>query len=250
MIPWLPYGPARRRRAAPHILTATLLAWLYSPAAIAPARADGSEGPELIGRVVDVRDGDTLDLATNESRYRIRLAQIDTPERDQPWSDEARRALIGKVGNRVVTVRVMDVDTYGRLVGQVTLDARDVNRELVREGHAWAYRDYLLDPSLLDDEETARAAGLGLWGLPAPIAPWLYRRGARTATPITREYRYLGTHRTTLPERHSAPFDCTVPRYCRQMGSCAEARFYLNECGFAHLDGDGDGVPCEAICRR
>jgi hypothetical protein len=34
-----------------------------------------------------------------------------------------------------------------------------------------------------------------------------------------------------------------------EMVSCAEARFYLKECGLARLDGDGDGVPCESLCR-
>lgn len=32
------------------------------------------------------------------------------------------------------------------------------------------------------------------------------------------------------------------------MTSCAEARFYLNECGLSRLDGDQDGTPCEALC--
>jgi hypothetical protein len=33
------------------------------------------------------------------------------------------------------------------------------------------------------------------------------------------------------------------------MVSCAEARFYLERCGVASLDGDGDGVPCASLCR-
>ena len=33
------------------------------------------------------------------------------------------------------------------------------------------------------------------------------------------------------------------------MASFEEARFYLEECGFARLDRDGDGVPCESLCR-
>ena len=41
---------------------------------------------------------------------------------------------------------------------------------------------------------------------------------------------------------------CGTKRYCREMSSCDEAMFYLNECGVGRLDGDGDGVPCESIC--
>lgn len=41
---------------------------------------------------------------------------------------------------------------------------------------------------------------------------------------------------------------CGSKRYCREMNSCDEAMFYLNQCGLGRLDGDGDGVPCESIC--
>ncbi|WP_458097356.1 excalibur calcium-binding domain-containing protein [Roseomonas sp. WA12] len=33
------------------------------------------------------------------------------------------------------------------------------------------------------------------------------------------------------------------------MTRCAEAQSHPSQCGFARLDGDGDGVPCEALCR-
>jgi len=41
---------------------------------------------------------------------------------------------------------------------------------------------------------------------------------------------------------------CGGKRYCREMTSCAEARFYLETCGLSQLDGDGDGSPCESLC--
>lgn len=42
---------------------------------------------------------------------------------------------------------------------------------------------------------------------------------------------------------------CAGKRYCTEMGSCEEAKFYLRQCGLSKLDGDGDGVPCDALCR-
>ena len=39
-------------------------------------------------------------------------------------------------------------------------------------------------------------------------------------------------------------------KYCKEMSSCAEAKYHLNECGEGRLDRDGDGVPCENVCRR
>ncbi len=47
----------------------------------------------------------------------------------------------------------------------------------------------------------------------------------------------------------SANFTCGSKRVCREMASCKEARFYLEVCGLRRLDGDGDGTPCESICR-
>lgn len=44
-------------------------------------------------------------------------------------------------------------------------------------------------------------------------------------------------------------FQCGAKRYCGEMKSCAEARFFLTHCGLTRLDGNNDGVPCEALCR-
>lgn len=44
-------------------------------------------------------------------------------------------------------------------------------------------------------------------------------------------------------------FTCAGKRRCGEMESCAEAKFYLSTCGVKSLDGDRDGVPCNALCR-
>ncbi|WP_324612656.1 excalibur calcium-binding domain-containing protein [Campylobacter anatolicus] len=43
-------------------------------------------------------------------------------------------------------------------------------------------------------------------------------------------------------------YDCSK-RYCKQMASCAEAYHYLNNCNRSSFDRDGDGVPCENVCK-
>lgn len=43
-------------------------------------------------------------------------------------------------------------------------------------------------------------------------------------------------------------FSCEDTKYCKEMRSCAEAKFHLNECGESRLDRDDDGVPCENVC--
>ena len=167
------------------------------------------------------------------TQHKIRLGEIDTPERGQDWGRKASQALSEKVGGKDVRVVVTDVDRYDRLVGKIWLGDRDINREMVREGHAWVYRQYLDDRSLLNDEAEAKAEGIGLWSIAGPIAPWEWRRGSRTPTFVVE------------PE----DFTCGSKRYCRDMTSCEEAMFYLQQCGLTRLDGDSDGVPCESICR-
>ena len=174
------------------------------------------------------------------SQERFRLTEIDTPERAQPWGTRARQALAEKVFRHQVRVLPEGRDRYERLLGKIYLDGRDINREMVREGHAWAYRQYLTDQSLLDDERRAREAGVGLWSLPLAqhVAPWEWRRGERRSkTPAVA---------SVAP---ATSFTCGRKTYCREMTSCAEALFYLRRCGLTRIDGDGDGVPCEKICR-
>lgn len=193
----------------------------------------------LTGHVVAIADGDTLTLLVDRVEHRIRLAEIDTPERGQDWGTRARQALAARVFRQDVTVEVIDVDRYGRIVGRVRHGDVDVNRALVADGHAWVYRQYLTDRSLLEDERAARAAGRGLWALPDPIAPWDWRRGDRVAAALP----------MPVPTSTDDTFSCGSKRYCRDMGTCAEAMFHLQQCGLSRLDGDGDGVPCEALCR-
>lgn len=49
--------------------------------------------------------------------------------------------------------------------------------------------------------------------------------------------------------RADSEFDCVGKKYCKQMTSCKEARYRLTVCKDQSLDRDGDGVPCESICR-
>ena len=206
---------------------------------------DACDGASCLdAEVVGIADGDTVTLlvekAGRPSQTRLRLTEIDTPERGQPWGTRARQALADKVFRQQVRVLSEGEDRYGRLLGKIYLDGRDINREMVREGHAWAYRQYLSDESLLDDERRARQAGAGLWSLPQAqhVPPWQWRRGTRVAnTPAT----------ASAPP--AASFACGQKTYCREMASCDEARFYLTQCGLTRLDGDGDGVPCEQLCR-
>jgi deoxyribonuclease-1 len=46
-----------------------------------------------------------------------------------------------------------------------------------------------------------------------------------------------------------SPWQCGTKTRCSEMGSCEEAKFYLDQCGVRSLDRDGDGIPCASLCR-
>jgi endonuclease YncB( thermonuclease family) len=82
----------------------------------------------LRGNVINVVDGDTLDVQVGPGKHRKRLAEIDAPERNQPWGDQAKQHLASKVLEQEVRVVVTDTDRYGRRVGKIFLGQTDINR--------------------------------------------------------------------------------------------------------------------------
>ena len=138
--------------------------------------------PDLIqGKVIGITDGDTLTILMDRKQYKIRLAEIDTPERKQPYGSKAKDVLSALVFRKDVTAEVHDVDRYGRYVARIYVEELDVSREMIRQGAAWVYRQYLRDKSLLEVEAEAKVAKRGLWSLPEAqnIPPWEWRRGSR-----------------------------------------------------------------------
>lgn len=79
---------------------------------------------------------------------------------------------------KTVTLRVHDVDRYGRQVAEIILpDGRNLNHEIVRAGFAWWYRQYARNDKELERLETeARAAKRGLWADDNPVPPWEFRK--------------------------------------------------------------------------
>lgn len=134
---------------------------------------------DVSGKVVKIADGDTFTLLTpRKQEVKVRLAEIDAPERGQPYGKASRQALSELVFGKEVRVEMVDTDRYGRLVGRVFQDKTDVNAEMVRLGAAWVYTKYNKDKSLIRVEKRARANRDGLWALPPEhlIAPWEYRK--------------------------------------------------------------------------
>ena len=210
--------------------------------------ANTAAATDLAGKVIAVHDGDTLTLLpANKQQVKVRLGEIDTPELAQPYGSKAKVALSDLVFGREVRVVVQDIDRYGRTVGRVYVGAIDVNAELVKQGAAWVYRQYLHDQSLLPLEAQAQAAKAGLWALQPDqrIPPWDWRRQEKSA----KTSGNVEPPPSAVVPAATTTAGCGSKRTCRQMETCAEAKFYLTTCGVRSLDRDGDGQPCEKLCR-
>ena len=201
----------------------------------------------IIGKVIGITDGDTITVLVNQKSFKIRLAQIDAPEKRQPYGEKAKQNLAKLVFGKVVSLEVTDTDRYGRSVANLTLNGYSINREMVRSGYAWAYRKYLRDQSLLEDEKNAKIDKVGIWSLPAnlQIPPWEWRSSGFAH----KQHHKLHPKVTIEIADDNLATLCGSVKTCKDMSSCEEARAALSFCHQTNLDRDKDGVPCESICQ-
>ena len=128
------------------------------------------------GEVVRVMDGDTIEVLHANRPIRVRLANIDAPEKHQAFGSRSRDYLGDMVFRRQVSIKDQGQDRYGRVIGVVYIAGVNANAEMVRAGMAWVYRRYNTDPQLVELELQARAMRAGLWRDNFPTPPWEFRR--------------------------------------------------------------------------
>ena len=147
----------------------------------------------VTGTVTKVSDGDTIHLTTAEqTKLKVRLYGIDAPETPkinnrtgkvnkpgQPYGIEAWKALKSKIMAKHVKLDILDIDKHKRMVGIIWQGNRNINLEMVREGHAEAFIEYLKPPyrsEFIDAEREARSARKGIWSLTEYERPRDFRK--------------------------------------------------------------------------
>jgi endonuclease YncB( thermonuclease family) len=162
-----------------------VVAALVLGASPAVEATQGGDAPRLVGKVIRVIDGDSVEVQLDSGPIEVRLHAADAPEHGQPGGRAAVRALATRLKRTtVVTLEPVEQDRYARLVAVIHRDGENVNGWLIRQGHAWAYRQYTADERYCRWEDQARATHRGLWSRPASdwIAPWDWRRRGREPT--------------------------------------------------------------------
>ena len=170
------------RRSWIHLLCAALLTL--------PASAVAQDNPVLVGTVFKVTDGDTIKVQLSSGPINVRFDSIDAPESNQPHGAQAKAALAKLVNGQRVQLDVVTQDRYERVVAVVYVGDLNVNEQMVKNGHAWAYREYLKDKNYCRWEDQARQQKRGLWALKA--SDWIYpsdwRRWRRKTIDAVRDY--------------------------------------------------------------
>ena len=106
----------------------------------------------------------------------MRLAEIDAPEKKQAFGQKSKKALSDMVYLRDVRLSLKGQDRYQRTLAIVYYQDKNINLEMVKQGMAWAYKQYSHDPIYLQAQENAQAKRIGLWADNNPIEPSQWRR--------------------------------------------------------------------------
>jgi micrococcal nuclease len=133
--------------------------------------------PSFTGKVVGIKDGDTILVLYGKENIKIRLHQIDCPELGQDFGRKAKDFTSDLCFGKDVKVIVKGKDYFGRTLADIILpDQRILNQELVKKGMAWHFKKYSKDKVLENLEEKARKTKTGLWSSSKPLPPWEFRK--------------------------------------------------------------------------
>lgn len=151
---------------------------------VVSARSDNHTNTQprgiITGKVIKVADGDTITiLDTQKAQKKIRLYGIDAPEKAQDFGNKSREKLATLVAGKDIAVTVIDIDRYGRNVGRINVDGKEVAEEMLKDGMVWLYTAYckISECEHWKELETqAKTAKIGLWANPSAQEPWLWRK--------------------------------------------------------------------------
>jgi len=128
-----------------------------------------SSGPlahadELLGRVVKITDGDTLVVLLAKKQIKVRLTDIDAPERKQAFGTRSRQSLAELCAGKDARVAEQGKDRYGRTLGRVYCAGVDANAEAGAPRHGVGLRQVRAE-GLAAVCGTGRGEGGAAWAM-------------------------------------------------------------------------------------
>ena len=128
------------------------------------------------GKISKVIDGDSYYLANGKE---IRLYGCDAPENtlghNQAYGREATLFAVNYLEGKIVKLKKIDRDKYGRDVCKVFINDIDFTGLIVDNGLAWVYKKYSTE-NMYEREQVAKLKKMGLWQQSFPLAPYKFRK--------------------------------------------------------------------------
>ena len=128
-------------------------------------------------KILRVIDGDTVSAESRGTEIKIRLSEIDAPEMNQPYGKNSKNCLSKLVHeNSSLRFKSDGQDNYGRSLGWLVADGKNLNYEMIKQACAWVYDRYVINKTIYSFQNGARLKKLGLWKSQNPMPPWVWRR--------------------------------------------------------------------------
>ena len=130
----------------------------------------------LTAKVIGIKDGDTV-VVLDSLNYQttLRLAEVDCPEKNQPFGTKAKQFTSDRVYLKTIKYVVTDTDRYGRSIAMIYSDNKYLSAEIIKAGMGWHYKKYSTSKELANFETKAKKDKTGLWVDNHPISPWEWR---------------------------------------------------------------------------
>jgi micrococcal nuclease len=154
-----------KKRAFKHLLIGLQAAWML-----------GLSVSALSAEITYFYDGDTVKIVDAGYAYKLRLTDIDAPERNQAYGKKSRRALMQLCSGANVQVYLSGIDKYQRKLGKLVCNNTDASQFMISNGHAWFNARYSNDQSLAFAQQRAYNNHLGLWNAKQQTPPWVWRK--------------------------------------------------------------------------
>ncbi|MDI9312767.1 MAG: thermonuclease family protein [Limnohabitans sp.] len=131
----------------------------------------------LTGKVVGIKDGDTIVVIDSlKNQYTLRLAEIDCPEKNQPYGTKAKQFTSNEIYLKNIKYVVIEKDRYERSITMIYYDNNKyLSAEIIKAGMGWHYKKYSSSKELALLEENAKKKKVGLWIDNNPIQPTEWR---------------------------------------------------------------------------
>ncbi|AER40767.1 MAG: thermonuclease family protein [Flavobacteriales bacterium] len=131
---------------------------------------------QITGKVIKIYDGDTFKIKGKMKEYKIRISDIDCPEKNQSYGVIAKNFLKKKILNKKVLIKNVKKDKYNRLVGLVIYDNnKDLGKEILESGLAWVWK-FSKNIQYKKIEDIAKRNKIGLWKKKKPINPYDWKK--------------------------------------------------------------------------